>query len=292
MKKLIVVDNGNVLHKAIFAYIAQYKAELMKIVYSNISKDKYETLSEIEQEKLKENADKILQEKIINRQVFILNPVSTYLRMIIGYLKKIGVTLDDRVILAEDYGSWRKEIDSNYKVQRKEYRESKLEASKWSELYDKFNKFMLQLDDCLPWSRLKIYKMESDDIASCAVRYLDNYDEKILISSDEDWQMLCSIPNVKIFSPYSKKYKIVKNPEKILLKKIQGDVSDNLLEKPKTEAEWEQRKMIVDLLHLPQHIEDIIKQQLFNMPIRELRVNKVPFKSCQESIKQLYKIGV
>ena len=77
MSKLVIVDWGNVIHKAIFAFRN-------------------------------------------NSQV----PVSyTILRMIIGYLKRIGVTLEDKIICAEDYGSWRKDIDKNYKAQRKDYRE-------------------------------------------------------------------------------------------------------------------------------------------------------------------------
>jgi 5'-3' exonuclease len=209
--------------------------------------------------------------------------------MVIGYLKKIGITLNDKIICAEDYSSWRKEICKEYKAQRKEFRESKMEASKWAEFYEKFNELMPKLDKCLPWYFIKIYKMEADDIVSCAVRFIDA-EEKIIISSDEDWQMLCSIPNVKLFSPYKKKFIEVKNPEKILLKKIKGDVSDNLLTVPKTEAEWEKRKMIVDLINLPIHIDNIIRPIIETLPIKNLYINKIPFRSCREEIIKLYKL--
>jgi 5'-3' exonuclease len=243
MSKLIVIDWGNVIHKAIFAFRN-------------------------------------------NSQV----PVSyTILRMIIGYLKRIGVTLEDKIICAEDYGSWRKDIDKNYKAQRKAFRESKEDADFWTEMYTEINEFAIKLEQCLPWNFVKIYKIEADDVASIAVRYLEA-DEKILISSDEDWQMLCTLPNVKVFSPYTKKYKIITNPEKILLKKIKGDVSDNLLEVPKTEAEWQKRKMIVDLIHLPQHIEQIIIPVIETLPIKNLYLNKIPFRTCREEIRKLYKL--
>jgi hypothetical protein len=241
MSKLVIIDNGNIMHKAIFAF----------------------------------------------RNNSQCPATYTYLRMIIGYLKKIGVTLDDRIVVADDFGSWRKGIDPLYKQQRKAFRESKESADWWSEMYKEFNEFFEKLDNCLPFNRIKIYKMESDDIASMAVRYLEA-DEKILISSDEDWQMLCVLPNVKVFSPYTKKYKIIKNPEKILLKKIKGDVSDNLLEAPKTEAEFEKRRMIVDLIHLPVHIEQIIKPVIETLPIKNIALNKVPFRTCREAIRSLY----
>ena len=168
--KLICIDWGNIIHKAIFAF----------------------------------------------RNNSQCPATYTTLRMIIGYLKRIGTTLDDTIIAAEDYGSWRKDIDKEYKAQRKAYRESKEDADWWAEMYKEFNEFAAKLDNCLPWHFLKIYKMEADDIASMAVRYIKAR-EKILISSDEDWQMLCVIPNVKVFSPYSKNINLLRT-QKILIK--------------------------------------------------------------------------
>lgn len=213
-----------------------------------------------------------------------------YLRQIISYLKKIEVTLEDKVIVGIDYGSWRKSIDSNYKAQRKDLRESVEDATFWEEMFKEFNNFTVKLDQCLPFNFIKIYNCEFDDIASVAIRYLDSYDEKVIISTDEDLHQLCVFPNVRIFSPYTKKYKIIKNPEKILLKKLRGDKSDNLLTIPKTDLEWEKRKMIVDLIHLPTHIDDIIKPTIQSLPIKNLYLNKIPYRSCREAIKTLYKL--
>lgn len=216
--------------------------------------------------------------------------VYTYFRMIIGYLKRIDITLDDTIIVAQDYGSWRKDIDKEYKAQRKDFRESKEDADFWTEVFKEFNNFIPKLEQCLPWHFPKIYKMEADDIASVSIRYLNNYDEKIIISTDEDLQQLCTFPNVKVFSPFSKKFKIIKNPEKILLKKIKGDISDNLLEAPTTEAEFEKRKMIVDLIHLPIHIEQIIRPVIESLPIKNLYIDKVPFRTCRAELEKLYKL--
>jgi len=284
MTKLIVVDSGNIMHKSLFACSSQYKGEL-NIIMSSLAKSTDEEVML----KYEVTARRILDKKVENREVFIMNPTSTYLKMIIGYLKRIGVTLDDRVVVAEDYGSWRKDIDSNYKAQRKAFRESKETGEWWAAKYKEFNDFLPKLELCLPWNFVKIYHMESDDIASVAVRYMDA-EEKVLISSDEDWAMLCTLPNVKVFSPYSKKFKIIKNPEKILLKKIKGDISDNLLEEPKTEAEFEKRKMIVDLIHLPLHIEQIIRPVIETLPIKNICLNQIPFRTCQEELRKLYKL--
>jgi len=210
--------------------------------------------------------------------------------MVIGYLKRIGVTLEDKIVVAEDYGSWRKDIDKDYKAQRKAFRESKEDASWWSEVYKESNEFTEKLSQCLPFNFIKLYKMESDDIASVAIRFIEA-DEKIMITSDEDWAQLCTFPNVKVFSPHTKKFKIIKNPEKILLKKIKGDISDNLLTVPKTEAEYEKRKMIVNLISLPQHIEQLIIPVIQTLPIKNLYLNKVPFRTCQMELQKLYHLN-
>jgi hypothetical protein len=209
--------------------------------------------------------------------------------MMFAYLKRIGVTLDDRIIVACDYGNWRRDIDPLYKQQRKALRESQEDSDFWQEMFREFNEFIPKIEQALPYEFYKIYKREADDIASCATRYIDA-DEKILVSSDADWEMLCTIPNTKIFSPYTKKYKIVNNPEAVLAQKINGDKSDNLLEKPKTEEEYNKRKMIVNLLELPDWVEAPIKEAMFKAVPKKLNISKLPFRTMQERLKKLYNL--
>ena len=244
MNKIIVIDEGYLKHRAIFAF---RKNSQCPVTYM-------------------------------------------FMRMIISCLKKIGVTLEDRIIMACDYGkSWRKLEDTQYKAQRKDYRESKEDATWWKEVYGEFNNFYDKLGVSINWNFVKIWGLEADDWASMISRfYIDK--ECILISADKDWEMLITFPNVKIFSPISKKYKLIKNPEKVLLEKIQGDVSDNLLGKPKTEAEFEIRKRIVNLLKLPQHIEQPMKEVLNSLPIKNLYVNKLPYHSIRTQFEKLYNL--
>jgi 5'-3' exonuclease len=216
-------------------------------------------------------------------------PTYTYMRMILGYLKKIGTDLDDILILAQDFGSWRKKEDPTYKAQRKAFRESKMPEQWWKDRYEEFNKFIPLLHTSMPWNVIKIYNCEADDVASAAVRFF-NADEKVLISSDRDWEMLCYFDKVKIFSPYSKKFKIVTNPTKILLEKIQGDVSDNLLKAPSSEFEFERRKKIVNLLELPLEVELTIKNELMKISPKTFYLYQLPFKSIREDVKKLYQL--
>lgn len=214
----------------------------------------------------------------------------TYCRMIVGDLKKVEVTSNDMVIIAQDYGkSWRKDVDKNYKAQRKEKREERKPKEWWTEIYEKFNNFFPLLEKSVPWHYISVYRVESDDIASVACRYYKNK-PIILLSQDKDWEMLLSIPNVKIFSPISKKYKNVPNPMKILLEKIQGDVSDNLLTKPSSETEWEIRRKIVDLVNpLPDFVEQPIRERLQHILPKNLNINKFPYRSIVPELLKIYK---
>jgi hypothetical protein len=215
------------------------------------------------------------------------------MRMMIGYLKKIGIEKDTLIIIAQDFGSWRKNLDPNYKAQRKEVRETFEEEQWWKDKYEEINEFIKQLNECLPWHWIKIYRDEADDIASVAVRYYKDK-EVVLVSSDKDWEMLLNFENVKIFSPLQNKktkvakYKDVPFPVKVLLEKIQGDVSDNLLVKPSSEREFEIRKKIVNLLELPDEIEQPIKEQFQNLLPKNLYLHKVPYRSVREEIRKLY----
>jgi hypothetical protein len=215
----------------------------------------------------------------------------TFMRMCISSLKKTGATIEDRVIMACDFGrSWRKIEDPNYKAQRKEAREKYEDREWWTTIYEEFNNFYKRIESSINWNFCRLLNTEADDWASVVSRfYKDN--EVTLISADKDWEMLASFPNVKIYSPLSKKFKEIKYPEKVLMEKIQGDISDNLLEKPKNELEFEKRKKIVNLLELPGYIEQPMREILINLPMKSLFVNKLPYRSIQVEMKKLYRMG-
>ncbi len=242
MGKVIVLDEGYIKHRAIFASIANESTP------------------------------------------------STYmfLKMIIGYFKKIGLDADDTVIVAVDFGNWRKEVDISYKAQRKEAREQKKSPEWWKSTYNDFNELYKILDTALPWYFCKLWKAEADDWASGVCRYFTTK-EIILVSSDADWQMLCSFSNVRIFSPMTKKYKIVENPMVVLMDKIHGDKSDNLLSVPSSEAEFDRRKKIVDLISpLPDFIEKPIIETFRAFMPKNLYIHKLPYRSLADEFKKLY----
>jgi 5'-3' exonuclease len=216
-----------------------------------------------------------------------------YLNMITAYLNALKVDLDDKIILAQDFGSWRKEVDPTYKAQRKDYRESLEEKKWWDTRFKEFNDLYIQLDASTPWYLLKSYKAESDDWASVACRVFTDK-EIILCSSDKDWEMLAYFKNVKIYSPLKKgknRFKDIPHPLRVLQEKIQGDVSDNLITKPSSEVEFFKRKQIVDLINpLPEYIENPLKEKLMSLFPKNLQINLVPFPSIRKKMAKIYNI--
>jgi 5'-3' exonuclease len=242
MNKVIVLDEGNIKHKAIFAFRS-------------------------------------------NPQI----PAAyTFMRMIIGYLKRFDIDLDDKIILAMDYGrSWRKDLDKEYKAQRKAFREHQESKEWWDEVYKEMNQLYERIEPFINWHFVKKWTIESDDWASVAARIFTDK-EIILVSSDKDWEMLCHFENVKVFSTITKKFKEVKYPMNVLASKIKSDISDNLLHAPTSEAEFEKRKLIVNLLELPADIENPLKEVLLNLPLKNLYIKKLPFYSVQKELDKLY----
>jgi len=282
MNRVIVIDATNIQHVSIFSYLGQYKREMQKIM--------------TEQNLDQDSAKRILDKQIKDWAVFISSPTLTFCRMIIGYFKKLEVTLNDQIVFAIDFGSWRKKEDKNYKANRKEFKETFATDEWWKWQYKQFNRLYEQLDESLPIHLIKIYEKEADDIMSVSARFFKDK-EVIIISSDKDVEMLTYFPNVKIYSPLQNKgsnkkpkFKDIKDPLKILNDKIQKEVSDNLLDTPSTEAEWEKRKKIVDLTQLPLEIEQPIREALSKLYPKNVYLEKVPFKSVQREVKKLYNL--
>jgi len=214
-------------------------------------------------------------------------PEYTCLSMLVGCLSKVGVEPYDRIIIAVDArNSWRKDIEKMYKANRKQYRE-KYEDIDWKDMYARFNILLEDLDKGTDWNIIKLDKLEADDIIAVGCRYYKNK-EIIIISYDKDYEQLCIYPNVKIFSPLTKKYKIVKHPYKTLAQKIEKETSDNLINPILTAEDYEKRKMIVSLIELPDFVEQSVKTELNKLGDKSGDLECVPFESIRNRIGKLY----
>lgn len=147
-----------------------------------------------------------------NPKTFIIPATYTCLSMIFSSLKKIGVNadVDDKIIIAVDSkNNWRKKIDPNYKLTRKEQRE-KTEVN-WKKEFNKMNELLKQLDVATPFFILKINSLEADDIIACACRYYKDR-EVVIVSYD----CLGSNTLVKMSKGNSQLISTIKPKDKVL----------------------------------------------------------------------------
>jgi len=212
----------------------------------------------------------------------------TYMSMLLGNLKRIKVTPEDSVIIAVDSpkGSWRRNLDANYKANRKEAREKNKEIN-WKFMFDSFARLRNDIKLGTPFQQIEIEKLEADDIIAYACRYYKD-NQCIIISSDSDYEQLYCFDNVKVFSPISKKFKKVPYPERILAKKIEKERSDNLITPILTKADYNIRYTIVNLLQLPDFVEEQIKKELDNIREKIYNINEMPYKVIKERFIKMY----
>lgn len=212
----------------------------------------------------------------------------TGLSMIFGSLARVGLSPDDLIIFACDSpkGSWRREVDSAYKANRKEKR-AKFEDIDWSKQYSDFNLLAQNLEVSTPFYFVSYDKLEADDIIAYGVRHFDDR-ECIIISTDSDFEQLTAFPNVKLFSPISKKYKPTTNPYKILASKIQKETADNLITPILNHEDYEKRKTIVSLLELPSHVEEKAAEVLSSIQPKEYDIEQLMFNTLKERFHKLY----
>ena len=210
------------------------------------------------------------------------SPTRIYMISLIANLKRLNLNKEDTVIIAIDSpkGSWRKDIVNEYKANRKDIRKKQTDVP-WKYWFDEFHKMLLKIDMATPFHLIEIEKCEADDIISEACRYFK--DEIIIVSSDTDMEQLAAYPNVKIFSPISKKYKSIANPYKVLQKKLDKERSDNLLTPVLNELDFEKRNLIVNLLSLPEDISEKICNEFKNLQEKTMGdISLLPFKIARE----------
>lgn len=223
-------------------------------------------------------------------------PTYTAINMIVASLRRIGVSPFDKIIVACDgKGNWRKDFETDYKANRAELR--KKSGLDWGTMYNEFNELLERIEKGTSWHTIKLDKIEADDIASVACRYFEDK-EIVLCSFDSDWEMLWFYSNVKIFSPLIKyksngrgSYKVPpKNFDvyKFIAKKINKEVADNLLNPILNEADYDKRKIVINLLELPDFVENQIKEVFDNLPVKEPDLNYIRSSSIRKKIGALW----
>ena len=139
----------------------------------------------------------------------------TVLNTIRMYRTKYKGDYGEIVICADGGGNWRKKIFPQYKGKRDDTREeSRID---WEIAFANIKAIYEDIKEHFPYKCLKIYGCEADDTIAELVhrsQNLQHWEQIMIISSDHDYIQLQKYPNVKQFSPLTKKP--VTDPDPVL----------------------------------------------------------------------------
>ena len=166
---------------------------------------------------LKMNNSKTIDESMVRHM--ILNSIRMYRMEHHDEYGEVVLTWDSK-------HSWRRDYYPEYKAGRRKGREeSDLD---WDDIFGTLNKIRNEIKENFPYKYLEVFGAEADDIIGFLCE--ENRDEKIMIiSGDKDFIQLQKFPNVKQWSPITKKDVNGFNPTTYLKEHIlRGDTSDGV----------------------------------------------------------------
>ena len=166
---------------------------------------------------LKMNNSKTLDESMVRHM--ILNSIRMYRKEHHSEYGEVVLTWDSK-------HSWRRDYFPEYKAGRRKGREES--DLNWDDIFGTLNKIRNEIKKNFPYKYLEVFGAEADDIIGFLCE--ETRDEKIMIiSGDKDFIQLQKYPNVKQWSPITKKDINGFDPT-IYLKEhiLKGDTSDGV----------------------------------------------------------------
>ena len=141
------------------------------------------------------------------------------------YRTRFSSEFGELVLCYDSKHYWRRDYFPQYKANRKKSREKS--DQDWDAIFDCLNIIKEEIKTNMPYKFLEIYGAEADDIIATIC---SEYDEEIMIlSGDKDFIQLQKFPNVKQYSPITKKMVNGINPDGYLQEHIlKGDTSDGI----------------------------------------------------------------
>ena len=141
------------------------------------------------------------------------------------YRTKYSSEFGELVLCYDSKHYWRRDYFPEYKFGRRKSREkSDLD---WNSIFLCLNQIKDELRNNLPYKFIEVYGAEADDIIG--VLCSEYSDEIMIISGDKDFIQLQKYPNVKQYSPITKKTVNGENPGAYLKEHIfKGDTSDGV----------------------------------------------------------------
>jgi len=141
------------------------------------------------------------------------------------YRTRFSSEYGELVLCYDSKHYWRRDYFPEYKSGRRKTREK--DDKNWDEIFPCLNEIKDELRKNLPYKFLEVYGAEADDIIGILCSTIS--EEIMIISGDKDFIQLQKFPNVKQFSPITKKSVNGANPGGYLKEHIfKGDTSDGI----------------------------------------------------------------
>jgi len=120
---------------------------------------------------------------------------------------------------------WRREYFPEYKYSRRKGRDT--DSKDWNSIFSCLNNIKEEVKVNMPYKSVEVYGAEADDIIGTLC---SEYAEEIMIlSGDKDFIQLQKFPNVKQFSPITKKMIDGEDPVRYIKEHVfKGDTSDGV----------------------------------------------------------------
>ena len=148
----------------------------------------------------------------------ILNSLRMYRTRFVSEFGELVLCYDSRHY-------WRRDYFPEYKYSRKKGREK--DSKNWDDIFGCLNKIKEEIKNNMPYKFLEVYGAEADDII--ATLCSESSDEVMILSGDKDFIQLQKYPNVKQYSPITKKMINGVNPDDYLKEHVlKGDSSDGV----------------------------------------------------------------
>jgi 5'-3' exonuclease len=159
-------------------------------------------------------------------------PISTMRTGLLGsllYYKNLKHRADECIIAMDAPPYWRKDILPFYKGMRKKKRtESDID---WKMQHQIIDDIMKEFRSVVPWNFISVPTLEADDIMGIMGPRLASANSVIIISADRDLVQLQRYPNIRQWSPITKKFVVpeVDPVTDLMVKVIKGDSGDAIM---------------------------------------------------------------
>ena len=141
------------------------------------------------------------------------------------YRTKFSSEYGELVLCYDSKHYWRRDYFPQYKSSRRKSRET--DSKDWDAIFSCLNQIKDEIKNNLPYKFVEVYGAEADDIIG--ILCTEYSEEIMIISGDKDFIQLQRYPNVKQYSPITKKRVNGENPDGYLKEHIfRGDTSDGI----------------------------------------------------------------